>query len=53
MSTRITIDLPAAASEDEHLRQLLASSQAIALVFRDVPDVKVGIEPADENPRVG
>jgi hypothetical protein len=46
MSTRIVIDLPAAASDEEEIEQLLRASQSIALVFRDMPKVKVQVQPA-------
>lgn len=48
MSARIVIDLPAAASEEEEMAQLLCASQSIALIFREVPEVKIEVQPTQE-----
>ena len=53
MSARIVIDLPAAASQEEELALLLSASETIALIFRELPEVKIQVQPAFEGPQVG
>ena len=53
MSARIVIDLPPAASEEEELAVLLSASETIALIFRELPEVKVQVQPSLQDPQAG
>ena len=53
MSARIVIDLPAATSKEEELAMLLRASETIALIFRELPKVKIEVQPAMDKPQVG
>jgi hypothetical protein len=47
--TRIVIELPPASDNEDEIRQLLESTQVLALFYRDRPGVKITVEDGDNS----